>query len=116
MAQFSHQAVPFGEMEYLRPDPAVLRTALEKAADALKNAPDYAAARKAFFDLQAAQEEFETMSTLSYRRFLRGGMPVYPRGVGGNDPPEEGLQPGAVAIALARGVRGGVRRADAQTG
>ena len=68
MTQFSHQAVPFGEMEYLRPDPAVLRTALEKAADALKNAPDYAAARKAFFDLQAAQEEFETMSTLSYVR------------------------------------------------
>ena len=68
MTQFSHQAVPFSEMPYRRPDPEVLRAAFRTAEDALRNAPDYAAARKAFFDLQAAREEFDTMSTLSYIR------------------------------------------------
>ncbi len=68
MTHFRYEAVPFPEMPYRQPDSAALRASLEAAADAMKRADDYAAARKAFFDLQEAQEEFETQFTLCYIR------------------------------------------------
>ncbi len=68
MKQFRYQAVPFDEMPYSRPDVEALRSALAAAEKALRGAADYPAARKAFFDLQEAQEEFDTMFTLCYVR------------------------------------------------
>ena len=64
MKQFRYQPVPFDEMPYARPDAEVQRAALVSAAEAMKSAKDYSAARKAFFDLQDAQEEFGTMFSL----------------------------------------------------
>ena len=64
MKQFRYQPVPFDEMPYTRPDAEAQRAALVSAAEAMKSAKDYPAARKAFFDLQDAQEEFGTMFSL----------------------------------------------------
>ncbi len=64
MTEFRYPPVPFDEMPYRRPDPEALKSALGKAADAMRSAPDYPAARSAFFALQSAREEFGTMFTL----------------------------------------------------
>ena len=72
------QMMKFQEMPYHRPDIEALKAAYETAAGALRKAASYPEARKAFFDLQAREEEMETMfSICSVRNTVDTTDPYY---------------------------------------
>ena len=58
----------FQEMPYERPDLETYAQAIRQATAAMKDAKTYEEARQAYFDLQAAGEQVETMFSLAHVR------------------------------------------------
>ena len=58
----------FRDMPYTRPDLESFGEAIRAASQALRNAQSYEEARKAYFDLQAREEETDTLFSLAYVR------------------------------------------------
>ena len=68
----------FREMPYTRPDPQTLRQCYAQSAEKVRTAENYQEARKAFFDLQKAEEDWATlMSLCSVRNTIDTTDPFY---------------------------------------
>ena len=55
----------FQDMPYERPDLQAYTETIKGATEAMKGAGSYAEARKAYFDLQAAEEQVETLYSIA---------------------------------------------------
>ena len=62
------QMTEFKNMPYVRPDLAAYGEQMRQTAKTLREAKTYEEARKAYFDLQRAEEEGETLFSIAYVR------------------------------------------------